>query len=102
MTKLGLADKYEGVTEPSGEIELTEALGDDNPRPFKCYLDSGLKRTSTGSRIFGALKVEAHGDAGQQKGARAGAHDELIQHGAKHEQERIKVVERGIEGEVFA
>lgn len=24
LTKLGLADKYEGVTEPSGELELTE------------------------------------------------------------------------------
>lgn len=61
LTKLGLADKYEGVVEPSGELELTEALGDDNPRPFKCYLDSGLKRTSTGSRIFGALKGASDG-----------------------------------------
>ena len=25
LTKLGLADKYEGVTEPTGEIELVEA-----------------------------------------------------------------------------
>jgi len=44
LTKLGLADKYQGVT-----------------RPFKAYLDVGLKRTSTGSRVFGALKGASDG-----------------------------------------
>lgn len=29
---------------------------EDGPRPFKCFLDVGLKPTSTGSRLFGALK----------------------------------------------
>ncbi|PWN54492.1 putative RPL5-60S large subunit ribosomal protein L5.e [Violaceomyces palustris] len=61
LTKLGLADKYEGVVEPTGEFTETEALGDDEPRPFKCYLDVGLKRTSTGSRVFGALKGASDG-----------------------------------------
>jgi large subunit ribosomal protein L5e len=61
LTKLGLADKYEGVAEPDGEIGLVESLGEGNPRPFKCYLDSGLKRTSTGSRVFGALKGASDG-----------------------------------------
>ncbi|WVR05652.1 hypothetical protein IAU60_002674 [Kwoniella sp. DSM 27419] len=61
LTKLGLADKYEGVTEPTGELELTEALGDDEPRPFKAYLDVGLRRTSTGARIFGAMKGASDG-----------------------------------------
>jgi len=62
LTKLGLADKYEGVTEPDGTISLTETLADeDSPRPFKCYLDVGLKRTSTGSRVFGALKGASDG-----------------------------------------
>lgn len=62
LTKLGLADKYEGVTEPDGTIALTEGLDDeDAPRPFKCYLDVGLKRTSTGSRVFGALKGASDG-----------------------------------------
>lgn len=62
MTKLGLADKYEGVAEPDGTISLTEGLDDeDAPRPFKCYLDVGLKRTSTGSRVFGALKGASDG-----------------------------------------
>ncbi|WWC68437.1 60S ribosomal protein uL18 [Kwoniella pini CBS 10737] len=61
LTKLGLADKYEGVAEPSGELELTEALGDDEPRPFKAYLDVGLRRTSTGARVFGAMKGASDG-----------------------------------------
>jgi len=61
LTKLGLADKYEGVEEPTGELLLTEALGDDEPRPFKCYLDVGLRRTSTGSRVFGAMKGASDG-----------------------------------------
>ncbi|EJU06040.1 60S ribosomal protein L5 [Dacryopinax primogenitus] len=62
LTKLGLADKYEGQVEPTGELALVEGLDDeDAPRPFKCYLDAGLKRTSTGSRIFGAMKGAADG-----------------------------------------
>ncbi|KAJ1309195.1 hypothetical protein OPQ81_004864 [Rhizoctonia solani] len=60
LTKLGLADKYQGVTEPDGTISLTEAA-EDAPRPFKAYLDVGLKRTSTGSRVFGALKGASDG-----------------------------------------
>jgi len=62
LHKLGLADKYEGVTEPDGTLKYTEALDEeDAPRPFKCYLDVGLKRTSTGSRVFGAMKGASDG-----------------------------------------
>jgi large subunit ribosomal protein L5e len=62
LTKLGLADKYAGVEEPDGEIKVQESLDDeDAPRPFKAYLDVGLKRTSTGSRVFGALKGASDG-----------------------------------------
>ncbi|TFK55915.1 hypothetical protein OE88DRAFT_1622060 [Heliocybe sulcata] len=62
LTKLGLADKYEGVSDPDGTIQMTETIeGEDSPRPFKCYLDVGLKRTSTGSRVFGALKGASDG-----------------------------------------
>ncbi|SGY38794.1 BQ5605_C003g02073 [Microbotryum silenes-dioicae] len=60
LTKLGLADKYEGETEPTGELQMTEA-NDDGPRPFKCFLDVGLKCTSTGARVFGALKGASDG-----------------------------------------
>jgi len=62
LTKLGLADKYQGVTDPDGTLKLTEVIdGEDVPRPFKCYLDVGLKRTSTGSRVFGAMKGASDG-----------------------------------------
>jgi large subunit ribosomal protein L5e len=62
LTKLGLADKYQGVAEPDGTLSLTESLDDeDAPRPFKCFLDVGLKRTTTGSRVFGAMKGASDG-----------------------------------------
>ncbi|KAJ9078255.1 60S ribosomal protein L5 [Entomophthora muscae] len=60
LTKLNLADTYEGVTEPDGEVAMTEAV-DDAPRPFKCFLDVGLARTSTGARVFGAMKGASDG-----------------------------------------
>ncbi|KAH8552189.1 hypothetical protein BGW37DRAFT_490957 [Umbelopsis sp. PMI_123] len=60
LAKLGLDDKYEGVTEPDGTVSMTEAL-EDGPRPFKAFLDVGLKRTSTGSRLFGAAKGASDG-----------------------------------------
>ena len=57
-----MADKYEGVTEPDGTLTLTEVADEeDAPRPFKAYLDVGLKRTSTGSRLFGAMKGASDG-----------------------------------------
>jgi len=60
LTKLGLADKYQGVAEPDGTLALTEAM-DDGPRPFKCFLDVGLVRTSTGARVFAAMKGASDG-----------------------------------------
>lgn len=60
LTKLGLADKYEGVAEPEGDLVLTEA-NDDGPRPFKAFLDVGLRKTSTGARVFGAMKGASDG-----------------------------------------
>merc|ERR1712087_169778 len=46
---------YKGLQEASGEDYLVEE-NDDGPRPFFCLLDVGLKRTSTGSKVFAALK----------------------------------------------
>lgn len=57
-----MAEKYIGDAEPDGSLKLTEALDEeDAPRPFKCYLDVGLKRTSTGARVFGAMKGASDG-----------------------------------------
>ncbi|KAH9938161.1 60S ribosomal protein L5 [Fomitopsis serialis] len=47
LTKLGLADKYEGVAEPDGTISLTETL-DEEDAPSR-------------SRVFGALKGASDG-----------------------------------------
>jgi large subunit ribosomal protein L5e len=60
LTKLGLADKYEGQAEPTGELFNVEDL-EDGPAAFKCFLDVGLRRTSTGARIFAAMKGAADG-----------------------------------------
>ncbi|KAF1802201.1 hypothetical protein V8B55DRAFT_1347705 [Mucor lusitanicus] len=60
LAKLGLADKYEGFAEPDGTVQLIEAA-EDAPRPFKAFLDVGLARTSTGARVFGAMKGASDG-----------------------------------------
>merc|ERR1719393_136993 len=56
---MGLDEKYEGQEEPDGEMFLVEH--DDGPRPFTCVLDVGLIRTTTGAKVFGALKGAADG-----------------------------------------
>jgi len=68
LHKLGLNDVYTGVgneeeDEVTGEIMKVEMdkrtyFVDelDEKRPFRCYLDIGLKRTSVGAKVFGSLK----------------------------------------------
>lgn len=55
LTNFGLADTYTGVEEADGEDYNVEAA-EEGPRPFYALLDAGLKRTSTGSKVFAALK----------------------------------------------
>jgi large subunit ribosomal protein L5e len=57
LAKIGLADKYAGQTDASkvGEDFFIEPL-DDGPRPFCALLDVGLSRTTTGHRVFAAMK----------------------------------------------
>ncbi|KAJ8755409.1 hypothetical protein K2173_019207 [Erythroxylum novogranatense] len=53
LKMLEMDDEYEGNVEASGEdfsVEPTER------RPFRALLDVGLIRTTTGNRVFGALK----------------------------------------------
>ncbi|KAF2729386.1 ribosomal protein L5 [Polyplosphaeria fusca] len=63
LTKLKLDEDFTGVEEPDGEFTLTEAVEVDGEerRPFKVFLDVGLARTSTGARIFGAMKGASDG-----------------------------------------
>ncbi|KAI9657619.1 MAG: 60S ribosomal protein L5 [Bathelium mastoideum] len=63
LKKLGLDETFVGVEEPDGEYKLTEAAEEDGEerRPFKAFLDVGLTRTSTGARVFGAMKGASDG-----------------------------------------
>jgi len=60
LHKLGLDSLYAGCTEVTGEEYNVEPL-DDGPGAFRCYLDVGLSRTTTGARVFGAMKGAVDG-----------------------------------------
>ncbi len=60
LQKLKLDKKYEGVKEANGEKFLSE-VPKHGMRPFKAYLDVGLARTTTGARVFGAMKGAVDG-----------------------------------------
>jgi len=57
-TKLNL--DYEGQTEVDGE-DFNVEVDAEGKAPFKALLDVGLKRTTTGSKLFGALKGACDG-----------------------------------------
>merc|ERR1712136_228629 len=61
LQKFGLDSLYEGQLEVDGDEYYEEADAHEKSS-FRCYLDTGLARTSTGARIFGVLKGAA--DAG--------------------------------------
>lgn len=69
LQKIGLDETYEGNDEVDGEVVKTEYDGktyyvdevDDDKKPFRALLDVGCKATTTGCRIFGALKGAADG-----------------------------------------
>ncbi|KGM92550.1 60S ribosomal protein L5 [Paracoccidioides brasiliensis Pb18] len=63
LKKLGLDEDFVGVEEPEGQYNLTEAAETDEGtrRPFKAVLDVGLARTSTGARVFAAMKGASDG-----------------------------------------
>lgn len=57
---LKIGDKFKGVENPDGEFFDIMAKEVER-RPFKAYLDVGLIRTTTGNRIFGAMKGAVDG-----------------------------------------
>jgi len=69
LKQLGLDETYEGNTEVTGEVVTCDHNGrmhyveevDDEKRPFRCNLDTGLKPTTTGSKTFAALKGAVDG-----------------------------------------
>jgi large subunit ribosomal protein L5e len=74
LAKLGMDKAYTGAEEVTGEIATTTDMNDagvertyfvpsldEERRPFRCVLDVGIKRTTTGARVFGALKGAVDG-----------------------------------------
>lgn len=60
LQKYKLDEIYEGQTEVDGDDYQVESV-EGKPGAFRCYLDVGLARTSTGARIFGCLKGAVDG-----------------------------------------
>lgn len=60
LKKIGLDRLYEGCTEVTAEQFEVEAV-EGGPNAFRCNLDVGLTRTSTGARVFGAMKGAVDG-----------------------------------------
>jgi large subunit ribosomal protein L5e len=63
LTELGMGDMYKGVEAADGEffdVYEKKAINEDR-RPFRALLDVGLVRTTTGNRVFGALKGAVDG-----------------------------------------
>lgn len=60
LKKLGLDSIYPGKEVADGEEFYVEDE-DGQPGAFRCYLDIGLYRTTTGARIFGAMKGAVDG-----------------------------------------
>lgn len=60
LAKFKLDKLYAGQTEVDGD-EYNVEPADDGPGPFRCFLDTGLTRTTTGNKVFGALKGAVDG-----------------------------------------
>jgi len=60
LAKFELDSVYEGQTEVDGEEFCVEDV-DGSKGAFRCYLDVGIARTTTGARVFGALKGAVDG-----------------------------------------
>jgi len=60
LKKFNLDSIYEGQTEPDGDNFMVESE-EGQAGAFRCFLDVGLARTSTGAKVFGALKGAVDG-----------------------------------------
>lgn len=60
LKKFGLDTLYQGADEVDGDEYHVESE-EGQPGAFRCYLDTGLARTTTGAKVFGVLKGAADG-----------------------------------------
>jgi len=61
LSEIGISDLYKGIENVDGDFfnvyeKDNGKLINKEKRPFKAYLDVGLVRTTTGNRVFGAMK----------------------------------------------
>ena len=62
LKQVKLDGDYKGSEAVNGEyFNSAENMGSCDKRPFKALLDVGIQRTTTGARLFGALKGAADG-----------------------------------------
>jgi large subunit ribosomal protein L5e len=71
LTSLNMAAQYPGVETPDGAISTTKSEDgkrtffvpklDEDRKPFRAFLDVGTRRTTTGSRVFAAMKGAVDG-----------------------------------------
>lgn len=69
LKQLNLDEVYAGVESPTGDVVSTEVNGrtyfvedvDDEKRPFRALLDVGIKNTTTGAKVFAAMKGASDG-----------------------------------------
>jgi len=59
LHQLGKDKRFSGVKSVTGKRYLVEGEGEEKPK--RCILDIGLRRTTTGARMFGALKGACDG-----------------------------------------
>ncbi|EHB12663.1 60S ribosomal protein L5 [Heterocephalus glaber] len=60
LNRFGMDKIYEGGQAVTGDEYNVESI-DGQPGAFTCYLEAGLTRTTTGSKVFGALKGTVDG-----------------------------------------
>lgn len=61
LTTVGLDKSYQGVVKADGAYYRVKQGAEETRSPFKVFLDVGLTRTTTGSRVFGAMKGAVDG-----------------------------------------
>ena len=61
LKKIGMSDLYKANTDVNGEYFNVSDDADDDKRPFKALLDVGINATTTGARVFGAMKGACDG-----------------------------------------
>jgi large subunit ribosomal protein L5e len=61
LKQVGLDSDYKGVEKVDGEYFNSSDNMEGDKRPFKALLDVGISRTTTGARLFGAMKGACDG-----------------------------------------